>query len=984
MVRKLCIAFIVVLMLQTSLHSLYTGPAAIVHASTTHTLYETSFENSNDTDWLMSATSYDTNEKHSQSQSLKYVIPQGVNSPGQQGAEREGPSIRFPVTPGYAYDVSVWVKTAQLSGLWSGAMVRVSFLDSSGNILIQKNNNPINADGKWQKEKLPTVIASQSASQVEISLFAYGGQGTIWFDDLVITESAPPQDTIQIAYETSFENNNDASWLMAATSYDAIEKYTGSKSLKYVTPQGPNTPNQPGAERDGPSIRISVKPGYAYDVSVWIKTVQLVGEWSGAMVRISFLDSSGNIIEQKNNNPLNTQDNWYNLQLPSMVASDNAVEAEITLFGYGGQGAMWFDHLIVTESVPPSSQTIYSTSFEDIQDSTWIMSATAYNTSEKYTGNSSLKYITPQGPNGSGQEGAEREGPSIILPAKPGSAYDVSVWIKTSQLSGLWAGAMIRISLLDSNGNVIEQKNNNPLNSLNSWQQVKLPTLIANENTVKIKITLFAYGGQGTMWFDDLVVTESRPPLFSSKLDTPNYRGYLIPGGNSQVKVVTRGAAGIAASSYTTIARLVDELNQVIAEQIFTGQLSIQAIFQTANLPAGKYRVIVSSKKTGESGSRYSEQWQITKVNTASELPKSYVDDEGRFWKDGELYFPIGIYTEHVTQSDLEDLQGSAINTIMPYNIPDSTGLDLAHSYGMNVIYSFKDFFYNFPYAPSVIQSEDDEVHFIKQFVQNYKDHPALLAWYMSDETPTDNRLLAHYQAVVEADPDHPAYIVDYRRPDPYTVHHTTDIFGLDLYPVYGKSNDDVSAVSRLQREITTDLLKKGQWAVVQAHNLANYEAQWGATRPPDKQEMRNMSWQYITEGAKGILFYSLFDLQQDASGKTYSELLDNVKGVAKELENMSPVILSDAQAPQVSYPAQSWLNVAVKSFNGNTYVIAVNNSTQTRHVSFGAPSISGLPIHVWNEGRTIAWSGNQFSDSFAPLAVHIYEIGTGNTIPNP
>lgn len=984
MIRKLSIAICALVMLQASLYSLFANQAPVVYANTISTLYETSFENSNDLDWLMSASSYDTSQMHSGTQSLKYVTPQGPNNPGEQGAERSGPSVRFPVNPGDAYDVSVWVKTTQLSGLWAGAMVRISMLDSSGNVLVQKNNNPFNSEDKWQKVKLPTVIASQSAAEVEITLFAYGGQGTIWFDDLLIAETAPPLDAIKIAYESSFEDSNDAAWLMAASSYDTGEKYTGAKSLKYVTPQEPNTPGQPGAEREGPSIRIPAKPGYAYDVSVWNKTTQLVGDWSGAMVRISFLDSNNQVIEQKNNNPLNTLGNWQNLQLPSLTAAENAAEVQITLFGYGGQGTMWFDHLVVTESVPPQTRTIYSTSFEDTQDSAWLMSATTYDTSEKYTGLRSLKYVTPQGPNNPGQEGAERAGPSIRLPAKPGYAYDVSAWIKTSQLSGLWAGAMVRISFLDGNANVIEQKNNNPLNTLNNWQHLKLPTLIANENAAEIEITIFAYGGQGTMWFDDLVVTESRPPLFTSKLDTPNYRGYLIPGGNSQVKVVTRGATGIPAASYTTVAQLVNASNQVVAEQVFSGQLNIQAVLDTANLPAGKYTAVIAAKRTGEGSYRYYEKWPITKVNTALELPESYIDDFGRFWKDGELFFPIGIYTDHTSQSDLDDLQGSAINTIMPYGYPNSAELDLAHDYGMNVIFSLKDFFYNFPFTPSFIQSEEDEVHFIKQHVQDYKDHPALLAWYLSDETLTDNRLRAHYQAVLESDPNHPAYVVDFRKPDPFTIHHTTDIFGFDLYPVYGKTTDDLSAVGSMQKEITADLLKKGQWAVVQAHNLGNYEPEWGAVRPPTKQEMQNMSWQYITEGAKGILFYSLFDLKQDASGKTYGELLDNVKAVAQELKNMSPVILSEAQAPQVSYPAQNWLHVMTKNYNGNTYVIAVNNSTQSRQAAFTAPDISGSPIHVWNEGRSLSWSGNQFSDTFAPLSVHIYEIGTGNPIPIP
>ncbi|MGI2297024.1 S-layer homology domain-containing protein [Paenibacillus sp. GXUN7292] len=630
-------------------------------------------------------------------------------------------------------------------------------------------------------------------------------------------------------------------------------------------------------------------------------------------------------------------------------------------------------------------KTVYETSFDDPSDSDWLMHASSYDTAEKRTGTHSLKYITPPGPNNPGEEGAEREGPSIRFPANPGSAYEASIWTKTTGLKGEWAGAMFRIAFFDGKGKRIDKVNNNPLNSLGNWQLIKLPTLVASEEAKWVEITLFAYGGEGTMWFDDLLVTESQPPLFTSKLDTPNYRGYLIPGGNPEVKVVTRGTVGIPASLYTTTVQLVDASDQVVEEQIFAGQLSVGAVFDTSDLPVGKYEVLISTGRTDDSENvLYSEQWLIEKVSDIESLPQSFVDDFGRFWKDGELHFPIGIYTHHVLKNEMEDLLGSAINMVMPYNYPDTESLDLAHDYGINVIFSLKGFFYEMPGTPSFIQSEEDEVYYIKQFVEQYKDHPALLAWYLSDETSIDKRLPAHYKAVVETDSDHPAYMVDYRKVDPFIVNNAADLYGVDMYPVSGKENDNLKRVSDMQQAMTADLLNKGQWAVVQAHNLGNYEPEWGVSRGPTVEEMRNMSWQYIAEGAKGIMFYSLFDLMEDVSGKTYEENLGDVKAVAQELENMAPVILSVDEAPQVDYSAGDWLNVMVKSYNGNLYIVAVNNSKQEQSATFTAAEASGMPIQVWNEDRALDWNGNQFTDTFAPHAVHIYEIGTGESIPLP
>ncbi|WP_391574829.1 S-layer homology domain-containing protein [Cohnella sp.] len=787
--------------------------------------------------------------------------------------------------------------------------------------------------------------------------------------------------TSTILYQTSFEDPNDSTWQAAFTEYDTADAHTGSYSLKY-TFNGTNP---------GLVIRLPIEAGYSYDMSVWVKTTNTPDSWPGAKIAIDAYrnwawDWAGGKYMSA---PVNTNGQWQKISLPTYTAPEGAASAVFTLYSEGASGTIQFDDLkiVETERVDPIEiGTSYQTSFEDANDSTWTpYEHTSYDVDEHHSGSQSLKYVIPSGANNPGEEGAERPGPSIKFVAEPGMAYDTSVWIKTVDTQGLWAGAMFRITVLDHNGNWLESKKHNPHGTGGEWQLLKLPTLVAGEGAEQIEITLFAYGGAGTLYFDDLSIEKSQPPLFQSKLVNPTYRGLLVPGGNPQVAITTRGAAGINKQLYTTVAQLVDQNAQVMEEQVYSGSLDVNAEFDTSSLPAGHYKVVVSSKLTGTEGGGYSQQWPIVKVQSLQEMPESYTDDQGRFWKDGELFFPIGIYTANTSKNDLEDLLGSAFNTILPYDYPDEEKLDLAHQYGMNVIFSMKDFFFQSPWAPSFIQSEEDELTAIALYVQEYKDHPALLAWYLSDETPIDNRLSAHYQTVMANDRDHPAYTVDYRWVDHYTVNDTTDLFGLDIYPVYGKPNDDLKYLGDLQKAMTADLQRKGQWAVVQAHNHGNYVSSGvDPLRPPTTEEMRNMAWQYIAEGARGVLFYSLFDLANDASGKTYDELLGNVKTVAQELKNMAPVILSAETAPEVSYNPQSWLHVMVKSYEGNTYIIAVNNSKETQQASFGAQQLSGLPVQVWNEGRTLNWNNDQFSDTFAPYAVHIYEIGNGDSIASP
>jgi hypothetical protein len=53
--------------------------------------------------------------------------------------------------------------------------------------------------------------------------------------------------------------------------------------------------------------------------------------------------------------------------------------------------------------------------------------------------------------------------------------------------------------------------------------------------------------------------------------------------------------------------------------------------------------------------------------------------------------------------------------------------------------------------------------------------------------------------------------------------------------------------------------------------------------------------------------------------------------------------------------------------------VIAVNAGFSATKATIGAAGLGGRPLTVLDEGRRIAVNGSSFSDSFAPLDVHIY-----------
>ncbi len=609
----------------------------------------------------------------------------------------------------------------------------------------------------------------------------------------------------------------------------------------------------------------------------------------------------------------------------------------------------------------PSNVLAYETSFENGGESEWITAATGFTSGEHHSYSKSLAYTRTSA--------GTYIYPSKILPGQGGERFYATVWIKTSGLSGP-GGATLALEALDSSGNWVGGQYLPGVASA-GWTQIRLPIYTLPANTAKISISLYLeQGTTGQAWFDDLQVFEVQStPLFYAYLDYPSYRGKLISGDHTDIRVKTVPHSWSADfSGYTTKVSLYDSSNVLLNSASYTGQQATATLFAGSGLAAGSYKLVLQLIRTSTGQVKGYIEKPIAKTASA---PADYVDKYGRLWRSGSLFFPIGIYTADITAADLADLSGSAFNTILAYGHPDLTKLNLADSYGMKVIYSFKDFYYGSPYAPSFITSEADEALQIAQHVNWFKSHPALLAWYLNDEAPNDPRLPAHYEAVVANDPDHSAYIVDYNTPNPDQVLRSTDIFGMDRYVVKGLSGDPIAEPGAYQKAAKENLWFRGQWPVVQAHNLANYGQ--GGTRPPTLQEVRNMAWQYLTEGATGLMFYSLFDLKSDASGVPYATLLNRVKQVASEVESFVPILLSVDATPAATTTGGSWLNWMVKQYGGHTYIFAVNNGKSNRTASFTVPGATS--VQAVNESRSLALTGGTFTDSFSSLGIHFYKV---------
>ena len=282
----------------------------------------------------------------------------------------------------------------------------------------------------------------------------------------------------------------------------------------------------------------------------------------------------------------------------------------------------------------------------------------------------------------------------------------------------------------------------------------------------------------------------------------------------------------------------------------------------------------------------------ITRLDDTAPLPKVFIDRQKRTIVDGKPFFPMGFYFStslvHAGSSALGNLSGTPFNYIvsnfcphpssiassqqhtqhhlfaasprfrgasdtvlkflqMPYGEATLAEMDAAAAAGLKVGFSLKDIFFGSHWCPNVVTSRAVEEQYFKSRVAAFRNHSALLAWYINDElTPAYlPQLKAHQQWLIEGDTDHPSWQVLCENGEFDDYMGTFDILGSDPYPI-GSGNKTTSGV---HSEVNTTVFQTDNarpiWEVIQAMNWANYHKGVPCPRchTPTFRETRSMVW---------------------------------------------------------------------------------------------------------------------------------------------
>lgn len=364
--------------------------------------------------------------------------------------------------------------------------------------------------------------------------------------------------------------------------------------------------------------------------------------------------------------------------------------------------------------------------------------------------------------------------------------------------------------------------------------------------------------------------------------------------------------------------------------------------------------------------------------------------DDGIALLGGKEFFPIGLYGLRSMPQNGESLENAVrdtaeggFNFVHSYQAGSTKRfLDLAHAHGLKT------------WTGVAIPGTN--------FTETLRKHPAVLAWYVGDDTAshyTPQKIYDRVDGVAAIDPRRITCQADVlgggdavSRYAPFVK--LTDVFMPEIYPICSAeivpSEKCVALVVRDVKRFKLDVAEYGDGKPRAVWPIIQYFKGWSSwKRYPVRDELFAMSFAAIANGAHGITWYTYGGVynpvkKQDNRGAASSpETWCNMTNLAWRLRELEQVLVSRTPpqpkpAKILSGPAtdaldQESISMLVKNYRGATYLIAVNGTMKEVTAEFDLKVRKTRAKVLW-ENRTVPVRGGKIADRFGPLAVHVYK----------
>jgi hypothetical protein len=344
--------------------------------------------------------------------------------------------------------------------------------------------------------------------------------------------------------------------------------------------------------------------------------------------------------------------------------------------------------------------------------------------------------------------------------------------------------------------------------------------------------------------------------------------------------------------------------------------------------------------------------WLLLSESTVAATPsKVAFNNEGVVLVDDKPFFPIGVFTYDITPEVLAELREVQANTVLNGFRPEQ--LDLLHEHGLMAVC---------PPAP--------------EWVKAAKEHPALLAWYLTDEP--ENRNVTpeaeqkNYSNLKAQDANHPIGLCHTSFEALTKYKDACDFTMTDIYPISAQRDKNIMGVSLMMdeaRRIHGQVWP--QWTDIQTFGGSDTDA--GVWAVPLPHEVRFMTYQALVHRATGILYFSYWPRQP--------RMWQSLAPLNAEIHRLIPRLVAPGKDEMLKADNEA-VQTRVRTLTVDDpakaagLIIAINTSPKfvqtTIHLDRDLTDLS-VPF----EQRTAKPSTERaISERFAPYGVHVYLWG--------
>jgi len=499
----------------------------------------------------------------------------------------------------------------------------------------------------------------------------------------------------------------------------------------------------------------------------------------------------------------------------------------------------------------------------------------------------------------------------------------------------------------------------------------------------------------GTSWFKKLFVGREIPPPLQTYLLYPNYRGMMFSDQSqvARVAIDVKPPAEMSAAQLHVALEVTDPAGKVLTTNRLTPPASGSTVasVEMSSLPPGEYRLQGFLEGPGGKKIFTPSSYTIVKLSSATRAKmKAWIDPDNIIHMGGRPRFVIGVYDTtgfglrpEFYAPRLTAISKAPINLMINYFIANGRA-DVIYPYtkamepfGIFYLATVSAFFPEMPAYPKWAKAGGvgpDDV--IAKYATGLADDSRVVGYYTCDECASERqpRTFHQYSLIKKYDPGSIAFAVE-NFPNEYQFwRDTVDVLGVDPY-VLGTHFPESYVGDSTRKVIAAVHGARPVWTVIQFFWLSSL------SHFPTEQELHDMSWMAIAEGARGVFYWS-YGLRGLDWGKRdpvlrqqrYDELVNVTKGISA----LEPVLLAPDSPVLSANSASGTIITKEKNLSGGSrYLISYNHSDSAVTASFTLQRPAHAVSVVGGENRSISpeQGGSRFKDTFAAFQAHVYKI---------